>query len=379
MAVKYWLGRAQAVAQVTRLLVTEPIVAAETWSVTINAKTITFTATTTTVADVVNGLVALLNASTIPEFAELTWSNEGDEYVVGTADVSGVPHTITPSTNSAAGDFTTDTGTDATGPNFWDNTDNWSGGTLPVGSDSIVLADSNQGIFYGWPGSSLTFVDWNVQSTFTGGGVGLPELNALGYREYRPTFPTNITITTGTMAAGSCTRMNIKALASSAALTLVSGTFNIQGSQSDSVIDVNGGTLNLGGPGLTATAATVRVVRAARLNLHKDATITTLYNSGTAYLDGAVTSYYQKEGNSYAAKNPQTLTDVRGGTCKLNGSETITALAVGPGTVDLSGDLTPFTVTSLTLRPGGNILTIKGRISNTPALTLDAGLINLRG
>lgn len=373
MSTIYWIGRAKPVAQITLIEMTGPVVAAESWGVTINGKTIAVLATGTDLGDLIDALVTALNASTIPEFAELTWSNQADTYLVATADTAGVPHTITPVTDSAAGTMVVDGGsTAATGPNHWDNTANWQGGAVPVTGDSIVLANSNQGILYGWPGSAAVLVDCNVLPTFTGAGVGLPTANALGYREYRPQFPTNVTITTGTINASGCTRFNITGLAASAAITITGGTINLQGSLSDSQIDVaSGATLNIGGPDMSAAAATVRIAKNAAMTLHKDATITTLRAEGTCVVDGTITSMYVIGGTMKSAKNPAT-TDIAGGTTNLNGSETITTLKVGPGTLDLGGDLSTFSVTNLHLRPGHNIRNINDRISNTPAVTITA-------
>src|SRR3990172_6434893 len=124
MATRIWRGTAADIAQVETITVTAPVLIGETWTVTINGKNVTITATAATVANVTALLIIALNASTFPEFTELTWTNPTTSTVVGTGDVAGVPHTITVSTNSATGTIARVTTTSATGRHWWSNTVN---------------------------------------------------------------------------------------------------------------------------------------------------------------------------------------------------------------------------------------------------------------
>lgn len=93
MATQVWQGNALAVAQVVNLT-PAAVQVGDVFTVTINGKAISYTAAAATVADVVSGLVALLAASTVPEFLEVTWTAGGtNAYVVGTAATAGVPFT----------------------------------------------------------------------------------------------------------------------------------------------------------------------------------------------------------------------------------------------------------------------------------------------
>ena len=98
-------------------------------------------------------LVTALNASTITEFAEVTWSRSTST-LIGTADTAGKPFTATMSTTEtgggAADSQTIDGGassagtstTACSGPNFWNVAGNWSGGAVPVNSDDVIIENT---------------------------------------------------------------------------------------------------------------------------------------------------------------------------------------------------------------------------------------------
>ena len=93
MATRVWLGHAPAVAQVSTLTPTN-VEVGDVFTATINGKSISFTATAATVENVVAGLVAAWNASTIPEMLEITASDEGDGKVTLTHGTAGVPFSV---------------------------------------------------------------------------------------------------------------------------------------------------------------------------------------------------------------------------------------------------------------------------------------------
>lgn len=99
MTTKIWRGDAPAVAQVTRL--TPAIVEiGDTFSVNINGKSETVTATAATVANVVALLVASINASNIPELQEVSAAADGSTSVLLTARTAGIPFTVTTSASN---------------------------------------------------------------------------------------------------------------------------------------------------------------------------------------------------------------------------------------------------------------------------------------
>ncbi len=100
MADRIWRGDAVAIAQVSTL--TPSVVeVGDIFTAVINGKDVPFTATAATVANVVTGLTAAINDSTIAEFTEIT-AVDSTTAVTLTATTPGVPFTITGSTTNTA-------------------------------------------------------------------------------------------------------------------------------------------------------------------------------------------------------------------------------------------------------------------------------------
>ncbi len=192
MAKVKWRGDAPNISDVWTATPGGTIAATDIFTLTINGKDVTFTATTSTVAHVVTGLVAAWNASTVPEHAEYTAVDTGTTHVTLTADVAGVPGTITSSINDVSGapppTLTMSNTTPATGSAFADNVANWSTGALPVDdTDSVVLENSSKPMYYGLDQSAIDLTGLEIFKSYTG-TIGLPEYNASGYKEYRELY-----------------------------------------------------------------------------------------------------------------------------------------------------------------------------------------------
>lgn len=70
-----------------------------------------------------------------------------------------------------------------TGPNFWNDADNWDTGAVPVNSDDVWLQHSSTSILYGLDQSAVTLTSLHIMASYTG-SIGLP--NHTGeYQEYR--------------------------------------------------------------------------------------------------------------------------------------------------------------------------------------------------
>lgn len=107
MATMYWRGDAQAVAQVDHFTPAN-VEIGDVFTITINGKDVSFTATAATVANVVAGLVAAIGQydSTIPEFAKVSASSGTDSdgnvtHLVLTGPTTGEPFTATASTSDS--------------------------------------------------------------------------------------------------------------------------------------------------------------------------------------------------------------------------------------------------------------------------------------
>jgi hypothetical protein len=91
----------------------------------------------------------------------------------------------------------------ATGPNFWDNLDNWDTGAAPTSADDVYVDNTDISILYNidWANTiPSNFATLFIGQNFTG-QIGLPNRNSSGYVEYRQqylqVYPTVVTIGRG--------------------------------------------------------------------------------------------------------------------------------------------------------------------------------------
>lgn len=204
MATKTWVANSQTISQIDTYTVTA-VSTGGTISVACNGQTISYvclvTDTTTTAAAALETLLA--SASTnAPVFGDATYATSTNT-ITATAATPGTPFTFTVS--SSGGATLTRTATQANvSPNDLTNTANWSGSTLPVNGDTIVFANTGASVLWNLTGlNGVTPAAIYTYMSYTG-QIGLPEVNAAGYNEYRPQYlqiPTPI-LTTG-IGAGS--------------------------------------------------------------------------------------------------------------------------------------------------------------------------------
>lgn len=203
MAVKVWRGTAAGIQQVDTATVSGTWTAGDEAYLEINGSRLVVTiGAATTVADVAEAVTAAINATSktdsvvgtetrnfggqeLPELSEVTASNTATEVVLE-GNTAGVPFTATwpaPSTASS-GTISGAATTAATGPNHFDNEDNWSTGAVPVTGDEIVFQDSAVDCLYGLEQFSVTNCTLQFDSSFTG-RLGLSPKNPNNYDEYR--------------------------------------------------------------------------------------------------------------------------------------------------------------------------------------------------
>lgn len=135
MATNKWTGNAAAVAQVDTFTPAS-VTIGNTFTLSCSTKSITFTATAATVANVTAGLTSLVNASTIPEFQEVVAADATTALTL-TSRTAGVVFTITSSAAQGAGSggmtLTRAATTTSSGPNDWNVAGNWTAGVVPQG------------------------------------------------------------------------------------------------------------------------------------------------------------------------------------------------------------------------------------------------------
>lgn len=376
MTTARWLGRAKKRAQVNTYTIGGTWAAADTLTMTINGKAVTFTCTTTAAVDATAGLYAALAAATEAEFTAITWASPTTVTITATSTTAGTPFVaVLTRTTAASGTVATAATTTATGPNHWEEAVNWDTGAIPSTED-IVIGNSASSILYGWPSSLVTLGTLVIADTFTG-QIGLPEINAAGYREYLPTFMTNVKFT-GSMdisASGAAGEIRLSEAAASTEINIYGGTVRVFKTPNTVAFAVQSGTLILGDSAATAAnaplAATLDVAGGGACYMEANASVATIRNAGVVVQAPGVvlaTSVINRGGTIVLSKNPTTL-QVYGGVAEARGDETITTLGVGPGTLDLRGDIRPFTATNYALRPGWQVIDPNKRLSGTSVYT----------
>lgn len=200
MSSKYWVGNAVSIQDLWTVSLSGTVVS-QTYSMIINGKSVTYTAGgSDTVTIILAALAAAWNASTITEFTEATAAAlpVGGPYtsMTITGDAAGNPMTISVATGGAA-TFSIAHTTAATGPNDFGNAQNWSTGTVPANSDTLIFDNGKINCCFGLS-TSLTGLSIYINPGYTG-QIGLPFTNSNSqstYAEYRTRF---LTVAGGTL------------------------------------------------------------------------------------------------------------------------------------------------------------------------------------
>ena len=211
-----WIGQASDVKQQDTITIANTWAADDTIVLAINNASITVTVgTDVATTDVAQIIVRAINASSdeenllndeqrtrggqeLPEFtdveARINPSNASQ--VLVESRVAGVPFETTSGTSAlSVTETTAGTGTatealavSATGREHFDNTANWSSGSLPTTGDRIFF-ESGPSCRYGLE-NTVDNLTVYVTSGYGSADIGLPRLNPAGYDEYRVRFLT---------------------------------------------------------------------------------------------------------------------------------------------------------------------------------------------
>jgi hypothetical protein len=101
------------------------------------------------------------------------------------ADVALITGNAGSLTSSDTQTLTVETNTtDPTGPEWWDEPLNWSGGTLPSNTDICWLDKYDGNILYGLDGVTAEMAELHITASFTG-QFGLKPISDAGYYQYR--------------------------------------------------------------------------------------------------------------------------------------------------------------------------------------------------
>lgn len=379
MATRYFVGAAKAVAQVSTATPGGTIAATDVFTLTLNNKSLSFTATTTTVAHVVTGLYDLIVASTEPEWQEIEATDSVTTLTL-TARTAGKPFTVTSSVDNVSGGgaptLTDATPTAASGPEFANVAANWSSATLPVDNDTIII-EGNHNIRYGLDQSTVTPARIIIRDF--SGTIGLPPINEDGgYPEYRDQYmkygatADGVTIdidvmqnvTSGLIRINTNdaqTVLNVYGTGTPRTPTLKALTW--LGSHASNVVNFLSGSLGIATEATeTATVATLRAGAGDSLGVCDGEygiglSLTTFTVAGgihNMYNDAA--TIFVNAGTLNLIDDADVTTSIRvrnQGVVNVNGNPTLTQVyGETGGQILLTQDLRGVTVTNMTINPG---------------------------
>ena len=388
MSTVVWEGGAPAVAEVQTIAVNGTWANADTASITINGKAVTYTVSglTGNTQFYTNAkLVAALNASTLAEFEEQTFANTSNTVMTITADTAGRPFTLATSEVTAGSGELGDPAvtTAASGPYVFNTAANWDSGAVPVAGDTVVFEYSDVDCLYNLDQSSVNnFASLTARQSYTG-KIGLPRTNKSGgssasdyYVEYREAYlkaaVQAVTIGEGTGSGSGRIKLSLENSATCAILIYDTGTPAESGVQSVVITNTHTdttATISKGSVGFdvfsgeTGTIATLKL--GYTTNRYGDVTgrtgsgttITVLDKSGGDYEIGTAATTITHTGGTLTIKDGSITTlNVDGGTVRYQGNDTITTVNGGGGTLDLATDMRARTFTGTNVYKGFTLL-----------------------
>lgn len=399
MADRNWTGSAVAIADVyTDTIGGTWAAGSDTYSAVINGRTmtITFGATATvTTSAIATAIAAAFNGtalstgttvnalgSSIPEMQAITASASGST-VIYTADVAGVPLTITSSKSSTSGTVSMSHTTTATGPNYWDNAGNWAEGSVPVSSDDVYI-DRPVSILYGLAQSAVTLTSLTISDLFTA-QIGLPARNSAGYEEYRGHYLAISATTINCRSNSGRIKINVGSVQTACNVyksgsTVETGraAFQFLGTSASNVVNVYGGDVAIAGnAGEASTIATVRQT-SGTLTIGAGSTITTIDKGG-----GTLTSYVgcttltSDTGTTTVDSGAGTITtaNINGGDFSYPGTGTITTINARACTIRFDGNTAGVTVTTINITEPVTIYDRSDRVTYTNQPNYSGGVV----
>jgi trimeric autotransporter adhesin len=409
MATRRWLGRAQAIAQVDTVTVADTWAQNDTVTLTINQKSLVVTIgtliTTAQVAttvkqawenqdltDTAASFTPARGGQDIIEHAEITATVSGS-VVTLTHDTAGVPFTLTVSETTAGdGTATEATATAATGPNFWDNVDNWSGGAVPVAADDVYIDNSSVSIQYALSQAGATLASLTIAQNFTG-DIGLPKRNRSGYVEYRDDYlaidATSVLIGRGRGSGSSRIKIDSGTVQTAVVVERTGGTAEDglpaviwKGTNASNTMEVVNGTVGVARFGGELATLTTLLVTNGDVHCGAGSSLNTVSNeAGNIECFSNLFSLTVSSGTVTVGGDATCATlNLNGGVVFYESSGTITTANVGGpngAELDCSKDGSSRTITTTNLKPGGLITDPLQTITYTNGVAISSDVRSL--
>lgn len=349
-----------AVRQVTTITIGGTVAIGDVITIRAGFAALAITMTAVGTAAAATQIQAALSASGIPpELAECTYTVSGS-VITATAKVAGVPITFTSSV-TGSGTVTIATPTAATGPNFADVAANWSGSTLPTTGDTIAI-ESGPPILYGLTAITQVMANVIIEAEFSE-SIGLPEVNASGYPEYRTQHwainTSALSIGQGAGRSSSRIKLNLGTQATAIVIEKTGAQFGAEWPV-QIIGGVNATVFVLGGSVAFAPRSTevcsftsAVIAEGAAVLFGAGVTHGTIDSSGEILVSSNVTTLRVHGGTTFLQAVASTIV-IDGGTLQYQSSATLPSVTVGPGTLDLS-DVRPRTISALTIKRNATI------------------------
>ena len=397
----YWSPNQAAIKQVETYTFTAPNSVGNTYTATLNGKSVTYTSVTgDTAALAATGLFLLLNVSEsiAAEFTEIDWTNPSDGQLVATARTAGTPFANVPGTsrglvlstgNGLAGGISALSTTPNASPSDVNDPENWlrvdlattppnETRALPQDNDDMVIANSDVPLL--WNLDQLAAIELNSYQRWQSfeAVIGLPIRNVGGYDEWRATH-FKFVGPQGSVPAGGLTmilglgegagpsleqydlgsqKVSLQVLATGAPATGAAVRF--LGVHTDNTITASGGaTIDVASaPGQVASIDDCTIADGAQIEFGADVTWTAgailkLF-SADAILSSAPPEIQGNSGSQITIKEDgltyPSVTVQGECTLQMNAGGTITTLTMSVGcTLDKSADSRALTITDHTI------------------------------
>lgn len=374
----------------------------DTAYLSINSKVVTYIALAgDTTSDVASGLLNAIRQSPEAEFQQFGGQSTGttDNVITLAAATPGIPITPTGSGSLTIGSTGTISLSQALvqanlSPADGSDVINWQGGVLPAAADTMYFESATFPMLYNLTGyAGLSFTGLYVRPGFVGAGIGLPEFNPAGYREYRG----------GRLIMTACPILNLQlppnsgvssfrfSTGATACVVYITGNGNpglgnepvdwIGTSGSSTVEVIQSGIVIANGFGEVALVDSIKGVGAS-VTLGSGVTVNSVnIDSSTVSSRCNIATLIMNNQSSVTMLDTSTLGTVRIESGRLNfiSSGNITSLVIGSGGVaDFSGSRDPITIASVDLNEGGTLLDPYQRCTFTTGVGFPAtgGLLN---
>lgn len=385
MAKNSWRGDAQDVARVVTVTVGGTAADADTITVTINRKSVTYVLDGDTLATAAAALFALISAANIVEFGEVQWSYEdGDTFITATAATPGVPFDLAASDSGGTTTLTAVETVASAGKNHYDDAGNWTLGTNPTGSDDVVIEGDGASLLYG--SGTIDGNSIEVRGSFSN-AVGLPRHNSGGYYEYRNRYVTlnSATVKIGEGDGTGSGQLYVKGIAGATITVYKTGSrldeafpaLDIDLTGNPTAVRISGGDAGI----CVFNEATARTVAAlatsgadTRVTVGRSVTVTDWdKDEGQGDVYGTVTLVTNAAGAYNQEDGTLTAIVCYSGYCKLNQTGAVaSAEFLGPdATCDTTGNSLARTFTNATFTGGGRLLDPNKSVTFTNPATFD--------